>query len=199
MAGAHERPAPAVLYDHLRESGWLKGLVAKAERGDDGPLRRLARLFEMCRTQADLLSDSRMAVLVPALQALIDAGHDPAAPDDDEPADAVAVLTVHQAKGLEFETVFVVGVAEGRFPVQARQDVLVLPSALTGAAPSNDPDRHRAEERRLFYVAMTRARDELILSHAATGARGGRHRRPSSFLAEALGSAGRGCPCVRPR
>ena len=46
---------------------------------------------------------------------------------------------------------------------------------------------HRAEERRLFYVAITRARDELILSHAAAGREGGRTRRPSPFLAEALG------------
>lgn len=198
IAGAHDHPGPTVLYDHLRESGWLKALVARAERGDDGPLRRLARLFEISRTQADLLSDSRMAVLVPALQALIDAGHDPAAPDDDEPADAVAVLTVHQAKGLEFETVFVIGVAEGRFPVQARQDVLALPSALLAGAPPDDPERHRAEERRLFYVAMTRARDELILSHAAAGVRGGRQRRPSGFLAEALGSAVEDPPAYDP-
>jgi DNA helicase-2/ATP-dependent DNA helicase PcrA len=47
----------------------------------------------------------------------------------------------------------------------------------------------RAEERRLLYVAMTRARDELILSHAARATRDGRQRRPSGFLSEALGRA----------
>jgi DNA helicase-2/ATP-dependent DNA helicase PcrA len=189
MSAAHERSAPAVLYDHLRDSGWLRHLVDRAELGDDGPLRRVARLFEIVKSHAELLGDARMALLVPSLQALIDAGQDPAAPELDGPAEAISVLTVHQAKGLEFTTVFVIGLAEGRFPLRARRDQLALPAALTGKAAADDPDAQRAEERRLFYVAMTRARDELILSHAAGGGRGGRHRRPSGFLAEAMGRA----------
>jgi len=185
--GAHERSAPAVLYEHLRESGWLSSLVTRAESGDDGPLRRVARLFEVVKAQSDLLGDPRLPLLVPTLQALIDAGQDPAVPETEERADAVSVLTVHQAKGLEFATVFVIGMAEGRFPLQARRDALTLPAALTGRRASDDPETQRAEERRLFYVAVTRARDELILSHAIRSARGGRQRRPSGFLAEALG------------
>jgi DNA helicase-2/ATP-dependent DNA helicase PcrA len=184
---AHERPAPLVLYDHLGRSGWLKRLVSDAERGDDGPLRRVARLFELVQEQADLVQDPRIASVAPTLKALVDAGHDPVAPDADDLAGAVSVLTAHQAKGLEFPLVYVVGAADGRFPVRARPDVLSLPPALTGHAGAADPDRHRAEERRLFFVAMTRARDELILSHSAAGRQGGRARRPSPFLAEALG------------
>jgi len=187
IASAHDRSAPAVLYDHLRDSGWLSRLVAAAERGDDGPLRRVARFFEIVRAQADLLTDARLQVVVPVLQALLDAGQDPAAPRDEEPRDAVAVLTVHQAKGLEFDTVFVIGLAEGRFPITARKEPLRLPSALTGRPATDDPDTHRAEERRLFYVAITRAREELVLSHATRAGEGGRRRKPSSFLAEALG------------
>jgi len=83
---AHERPAPIVLYDHLGRSGWLKQLVADAERGDDGPLRRIARLFEMVKEQSDLVGDPRVATVVPTLRALVDAGHDPAAPDADDHA-----------------------------------------------------------------------------------------------------------------
>ncbi len=187
IAEAHERPAPLILYEHLGRSGWLKRLVADAERGDDGPLRRVARLFELVQEQADLVADPRVASVAPALGALVDAGHDPVAPDADDLDGAVSVLTVHQAKGLEFSLVYLVGAADGRFPVRARPDVLSLPPALTGHPGAGDPDLHRAEERRLFYVAVTRARDELIISHAAAGREGGRSRRPSPFIAEALG------------
>ncbi len=158
---AHDRPAPVVLYEHLGRSGWLKRLVADAERGDDGPLRRVARLFELVKEQADLVTDPRVATVAPTLRALVDAGHDPVAPEADDLRGAVSVLTVHQAKGLEFQLVYVVGAADGRFPIRARPDVLSLPSALTGHPGAGDPDLHRAEERRLFYVALTRARDEL--------------------------------------
>ena len=196
---AHERPAPVVLYEHLGRSGWLKRLVADAERGDDGPLRRVARLFEVVKEQADLVADPRVATVAPSLRALVDAGHDPVAPDADDLGGAVSVLTVHQAKGLEFPVVYVVGAADGRFPVRSRPDLLALPPALTGHPAPGDPGLHRAEERRLFYVAITRARDELVLSHAAAAREGGRARRPSPFLAEALGHQvetrpGRACP-----
>ena len=184
---AHAEPAPRVLYEHLGRSGWLKGLIARAETGDDGPLRRIARLFELVQEQAELVADPRISSVAPTLRALIDAGEDPVVPDADDLQGRVAVLTVHQAKGLEFPVVYVAGAAEGRFPVRVRRDTLSLPVALVGHGAADDPDEQRAEERRLFYVAMTRARDELVMSHAVRSRPGGRARRPSPFLAEALG------------
>lgn len=83
---------------------------------------------------------------------------------DDEadlPADAVVCLTAHQAKGLEFDTVFVPRVRPGHgFPLTMgpRNDD-PLPESLIGRAPPNA----LAEERRLFYVACTRARRRLVL------------------------------------
>jgi DNA helicase-2/ATP-dependent DNA helicase PcrA len=108
--------------------------------------------------------------------------------DDDLDAatgqDAVRVLTVHRAKGLEFRKVFVCGLVDGRFPVRARPATLELPPELIGADPSIDATL--AEERRLFYVALTRARDEVVLTSHAAGPRGRGRRRPSIFIAEAL-------------
>ena len=180
---SHRCSAGEVLYRHLRHTGRLAGLIASAERGEDAPLRNVARLFELVRNQGKLLREDRVQVLVPHLQVLVDEGEDPASAEEDA-ADAVSVLTVHRAKGLEFPIVYVVGLAEGRFPARDRRERLALPDALR-ARPADAAEAPWAEERRLFYVAMTRARDELVLTHAAESA-SGRRRRPSPFVLEAL-------------
>ena len=88
----------------------------------------------------------------------------------DGPPDALTLITLHQAKGLEFPVVFLVGVEENLLPHQLSQD---------------DPDSLE-EERRLFYVGITRAERELHLVHAFRRAFQGRsgHNPPSRFLHE---------------
>ena len=85
-------------------------------------------------------------------------------------AEAVTLMSVHGAKGLEFPVVFVVGLEDGIFPCDA-----------FGDGPSD-----REEERRLFYVAMTRAKRRLYLSSAQERRLFGEKRRnsPSPFLKE---------------
>lgn len=183
MEAAHRRPAGEVLYEHLKRSGRLRDLIAAAERGDDAPLRNVARLFDIIRAQSAVLSDDRLAFLVPHLRTLAEAGDDPAEPVSDGDQQAVSVLTVHKAKGLEFPVVFLIGLVDGRFPLRGRADRLPLPALGVGAA--DGPEAPFAEERRLCYVAMTRARDELHLSWSRRTA-SGRARRPSPFLGEAL-------------
>jgi DNA helicase-2/ATP-dependent DNA helicase PcrA len=78
----------------------------------------------------------------------------------DPRADAIALLTLHAAKGLEFEVVFLAGCEQG-----------LLPLWLPGAAPDTRPDP--AEERRLLFVGMTRARTRLLMSCAARRSRHG--------------------------
>ena len=75
-------------------------------------------------------------------------------------------MTVHKAKGLEFPVVFLPGLVADRFPARSRREPLALPVELVDEILP-EGDGHLQEERRLFYVAMTRARDELVLSHAA--------------------------------
>ncbi len=181
---AHERPAGEVLYAFLRESGMLSRLAATDGAGADEGLANVARFFDIIRAQSALLADDRAVFVARHLQTLMEAGDDPATADLDPDADAVAVLTVHKAKGLEFPVVFLPGLVAGRFPGTGRNDALALPAALGPGDPST-PERSLAEERRLFYVAMTRARDELILSHAADYG-GARARRISPFVLEAL-------------
>ena len=85
----------------------------------------------------------------------------------DETVDAVTLITLHAAKGLEFPAVFIVGVEEG-----------MLPHMRSIESGSNE---QLEEERRLFYVGMTRAKQHLYLVRAYSRSFGG-HRLPSRFL-----------------
>src|SRR5262245_14020422 len=96
--------------------------------------------------------------------------------------EGVWVMTVHASKGLEFPVVLLPGLAERRFPVQSRHDFTPPPPGMIeDASATTGDDPHLIEESCLFYVALTRARDELILS---VGERyGAVSYRPSRFLA----------------
>lgn len=97
--------------------------------------------------------------------------------------DKVSVLTIHKAKGLEWEVVFIVDCTEGSFPLTKRGRSLKVPEPL---AKTVDADDHYNEERRLAYVATTRARDELIIT-CSESHNGITKRKPSRFIAEFFG------------
>ena len=193
---AHERPAGEVLYAFLRGSGWLKRLAETDSVANEEALSNIARFFDIIRAQSALLSDDRAVFVARHLQTLIQAGDDPPTADIDPEANAVAVMTVHKAKGLEFPVVYLPGLITGRFPAIGRREQLALPLELVNETLP-EGDYQLQEERRLFYVGMTRARDELVLSHAADYG-GQRARRVSPFVLEALdlpvaaGTAGAG-------
>jgi DNA helicase II / ATP-dependent DNA helicase PcrA len=87
-------------------------------------------------------------------------------PASDE--DAVHVLTLHQSKGLEFPVVFLPGLARGQFPANTAGREEVHPP---GFRESDAPGEHEAEERCLFYVGVTRARDAVTLTRAISYSR----------------------------
>ena len=91
--------------------------------------------------------------------------------DDDDDGDVVTLMTLHSAKGLEFDDVFIVGLEEG-----------ILPHARS----IDDGGDGLAEERRLLYVGITRARRKLSLSHCRTRRKGGDliEVLPSRYLAD---------------
>src|SRR3954468_6686973 len=109
--------------------------------------------------------------------------------DPEPPPEVVRLMTAHAAKGLEFEHVFVLRANSGSFPASYRQSLFEFPKELR-ANPQLQPDSKTAqseEERRLFYVAMTRARDTLAIC-AKPGA-GKKDSSPVGFLRSLLASS----------
>jgi len=102
--------------------------------------------------------------------------------DLEDGPDMIKIMTVHAAKGLEFKYVFVVNLVDQRFPTRARSDAIPLPEGLGSSAPDG-ANAHIEEERRLFYVAMTRAKEGLFLCSAEDYG-GARKRKVSRFLLE---------------
>jgi len=91
-------------------------------------------------------------------------------------------MTIHAAKGLEFNYVFIANLVDKRFPTIERREPIAIPDALVKEILP-EGDIHLEEERRLFYVAMTRARKHLYFSWAPDYG-GVRLKKPSRFLGE---------------
>ena len=193
-------PLASLAYSVLIEDGAMGKLLAlelQAEQRTEAMadlratidgLEAVEEVHERLHGSKPMLSD-----LSGSLDALLSG-----AADDTEPAsarrDAVQVMTVHQAKGLEFQVVFAAGFAHGLFPSEARPHPLLdvedrawLEAFKVGFMPSwpSDPDGHLAEEARLAFVAMTRAR-RVYLAYADTYLR---QAGPSVFLAMAAPDA----------
>ena len=156
-------PLPELLDEVLEVSGYRAMLADGSEEGED----RWANLLELRQvtTRYDDLSPDD------ALDRLLEETALVADQDSYEgEADAVTLITLHAAKGLEFPVVFIGGMEEGLFPHNR----------------ALDDEKELEEERRLAYVGITRAKRRLFLSHAWRRATwgGGGMSIPSRFLLE---------------
>ena len=154
---------PAALLDSiLSRSGYLAELEADRSVENDSRIENLAELVGLAREYPSVDAFLEQVSLVADTDQL---------PDPDDPSETgVVMMTLHAAKGLEFPVVFMVGVEEGVFPHMR---------ALT------DPGELE-EERRLCYVGITRARQQLFLSHAWCRTLYGstQYNPPSRFITE---------------
>ena len=182
---AKNRTTGEVLYKFLKRSGYLLKLTREESTANERRLQNIAAFFARVREFTDVVGIDRVSEFVKYLNILKDAGDNPESAQVDMDADAVNVLTVHKSKGLEFRSVFLVSLVADKFPSRSRKEAIPLLASLNKEA-SNEGDFHLQEERRLFFVGMTRAKEELFLTSAADYG-GKRKRNVSRFVLEALG------------
>lgn len=125
-----------------------------------GQVVNLTREFEL---RGALIGGRDTAHFLEYVQACLEAGELGATGDPMSRTDAVHVLTIHRSKGLEWPAVLVPQLAEGRYPPRDNRKKLRLPPALLRDPSVADEN---IEEACIFYVAVTRARDRLVLSRA---------------------------------
>ncbi len=157
---------PELLDVVLEESGYRAMLMDGSQEGEDR-WANLLELREVVTRYGDLEPDDALDRLLEETALVAD--QDAYSTD----AEAVTLITLHAAKGLEFDVVFIAGLEEGVFP----------------HSRALDDERQMEEERRLAYVGLTRARHRLYLTHAAQRATWGRggFSVPSRFLLEIPG------------
>ena len=171
-------PIPELMRELVKESGLVQALKDEGPDGED----RIANLEELIAGAADLQRrlDEEDPELMMELEEMGETaprgvdlflGHVALVADIDQHdpnADAVSLMTLHNAKGLEFPFVFIAGMEDGLFPMSRSMD---------------EPEQLE-EERRLFYVGITRAERKLYLIHARRRRRGAQWMDsiPSSFL-----------------
>ena len=141
----------------------------------------LAKFSELIDGFRDRSRDQSLGSFLAYLELVLLSEADEEIAQVEEVEAAVQVMTIHQSKGLEFDAVFVPALVEGRLPQPHRGDRFRIPVELAGETAGREDQV--AEERRLLYVAMTRARDRLQLSWADSY-EGTRAWRRSRFLDE---------------
>jgi DNA helicase-2/ATP-dependent DNA helicase PcrA len=163
MAGALELSVPEVLEGVLERSGYLEALEAERTVEAQGRIENLLELVGVAREYQERAEEPTLSEFLQQLSLYSD--------QDDLSVERsrVTLMTLHNAKGLEFRAVFLIGMEEGVFPHSRSIE-----------------EQGLEEERRLAYVGLTRAKERLTLTHAASrslwGSRG--YNLPSRFLDE---------------
>lgn len=181
---ARREPVGAVVLAFLHEADYLKQRLAHASEEHKLATSRVLNHFwkRVERFAADEPEPTTKHFLE-RVRLELDAGDAGDLPADPEAGpDVVRIMTIHGAKGLEFRVVFLVNLVDRRFPTAERAESLPLPDVFVRETLTAG-DSHLEEERRLFYVGCTRAKDALYLT-SADDYGGVRKKKPSRFLAE---------------
>jgi DNA helicase-2/ATP-dependent DNA helicase PcrA len=163
MAGSLELAVPELLERVLEQSGYLESLEAERTIEAQGRIENLMELVGVAREYQETAENPTLSEFLQQISLFSEQDA------IEESRSLVTLMTLHNAKGLEFRVVFLIGMEEGVFPHSRSIE-----------------EQGLEEERRLCYVGLTRAQERLVLTHAAArslwGARG--YNMPSRFLDE---------------
>jgi len=180
----NEKPT-LVLFHFLEASGLLAYLTAEELKHNREVIRQIYQLKEFFEYIDKFESTTPGATVTNFLEHfnyVMESGDTGTLYQPVDTPDSVNIITAHKSKGLEFKYVFVVNLVEDRFPARRRGEPIEIPTALI-KEQLPEGDSHIQEERRLFYVAMTRAKERLYLT-SADDYGGMRAKKVSRFLPE---------------
>ncbi len=153
---------------------------------EEKKIANIAKFFTKISDFVDSSLDASVQSYIQIFNLMSESGDDSSTPLVDPDIDAVNVLTVHGSKGLEFRAVFIVNLVSERFPSRSKSSGIPIPPEVLKDSNPSDKNADLQEERRLFYVAVTRAKEYLYLSWSQDYG-GARAKKPSQFLLEAFG------------
>lgn len=176
---ANSRPTKIFLH-----FAYDSGLLEKMDRDRDLELfSYLNQFYQKLKNLEENNIDFKLKDFLDAINLELEAGETGSLKLDFADNETVKIMTVHGSKGLEFKYVFIVNLVDKKFPTISRTEKISIPEELIKEKITVSVDAHLEEERRLFYVATTRAKEELYLTSARDYG-GVRAKKPSRFISE---------------
>ena len=185
----YDKSALELLFSFLEGTGILKKLTNISSDAEAETLEAITQFFNKLKQMKGEYGEVTVAEAVNGINLELELGNVSVNNVLEESAlrEGINILTVHSSKGLQFKVVFLPSLSSDRFPGRNRSEKLPLPLGLTDKGATLLVDAHLAEERRLFYVALTRAEDKLVLSMALNYNDSKRAKKISPFVIETLG------------
>lgn len=178
--------AGQLLFYFLTDTGMMKSILDYSAPIDEKIANNISKFFSKLKTYETDHSDAGVTAALDWIELSMELGESPLSNDTDWTTNnAVNILSVHGAKGLEFPVVFLVNLVSARFPTVERKETIPIPEELI-KEELPEGDYHIEEERRLCYVGMTRAKDYLFFTGANYYGEGKREKKLSPFVYEVI-------------
>lgn len=172
-----------IVYQFINDSALMKTYSRKVTRDKAEKILNIREFFNYIADVERREGHVSVPAFVEQLDLAMESGEEGSlAGLSEEGPDAVKIMTVHAAKGLEFTYVFLVNLVDKRFPTTKRKDPIDIPDGLIKEIVP-EGDIHLEEERRLFYVGITRAKEGVFFTSAEDYG-GARKKKLSQFLHE---------------